>query len=117
MNPGPRTQGPELRTLDPRNEWWSPPSSAYAAAPGGNTRDGLSCPAWQSIVPSMPPERQFLVDEKGKARAVVLPIDEYRRLLEKAGDAEDLALIESRRSEPDIFVKSVDELDALLAGD
>ena len=43
--------------------------------------------------------------------------EEYRRLLERLGDAEDLALIEERRSEPDMFVSSVDELNALLAGD
>jgi hypothetical protein len=62
-------------------------------------------------------ERQFIVDEKGRAKAVVLPIEEYSRLLERVGDAEDLALIEQRRKEPDLFVSSVDELNALLPGD
>jgi hypothetical protein len=62
-------------------------------------------------------ERQFIVDEKGRAKAVVLTIEEYSRLLERVGDAEDLALIEQRRKEPDLFVSSVDELNALLPGD
>jgi hypothetical protein len=61
--------------------------------------------------------REFIVDENGPAKAVVLTIQEYKELLERLGDAEDLALIERRRSEPDIFVSSVDELNALLAGD
>jgi len=65
----------------------------------------------------MATQRQFIVDEKGRAKAVVLPIDEYKRLLERLGDAEDLALIEERRSEPDVFLSSVDELNALLPGD
>jgi len=62
-------------------------------------------------------ERQFIVDEKGRPKAVVLGIEEYKRLLERLGDAEDLALIEQRRREPDLFVASVDELNALLPGD
>ena len=65
----------------------------------------------------MASQRQFIVDEKGRPKAVVLAIEEYRRLLERVGDAEDLALIEERRSEPDLFVSSVDELNELLAGD
>ncbi len=65
----------------------------------------------------MATQRQFIVDEKGRAKAVVLSIEEYKRLLERLGDAEDLALIEERRSEPDMFVSSVDELNALLPGD
>jgi hypothetical protein len=65
----------------------------------------------------MASQRQFIVDDQGRPKAVVLPIEEYRHLLERLGDAEDLALIEERRSEPDLFVSSVDELNALLAGD
>ena len=61
--------------------------------------------------------RQFIVDEKGRPKAVVLGIEEYKRLLERLGDAQDLQLIERRRSERDLFVTSVDELDALLPGD
>ena len=40
--------------------------------------------------------RSFVVDENGKRTAVVLPIEEYERLLE---DLEDLALIAQRRNE------------------
>ena len=65
----------------------------------------------------MASQRQFIVDDQGRPKAVVLSIEEYRRLLERLGDADDLALIEERRSEPDMFVSSVDELNALLAGD
>lgn len=64
----------------------------------------------------MASQRQFIVDEKGRPRAVVLAIEEYRRLLERLGDADDLALIEQRRGEPDLLVSSVDELNELLAG-
>jgi hypothetical protein len=48
--------------------------------------------------------RQFIVDEEGRAKAVVLSIEEYNRLLERLGDADELALIEERRSEPDMFL-------------
>jgi hypothetical protein len=61
--------------------------------------------------------REFIVDENGRAKAVVLTIEEYRSLIERLGDAEDLALIEARRGEPDVFISSADELNALLAGD
>ena len=40
---------------------------------------------------------QYLVDEKGKKTAVVLPIKEYEELLE---DLQDLALIAEQRHEP-----------------
>ena len=61
--------------------------------------------------------RQFIVDEKGRPKAVVLPIEEYRQLLERLGDAADLALIAERRDEPDTFVSSVDELNAVVSRD
>lgn len=41
--------------------------------------------------------RQYLLDEKGKKTAVVLPIREYEGLLE---DIHDLALVAERREEP-----------------
>jgi PHD/YefM family antitoxin component YafN of YafNO toxin-antitoxin module len=41
--------------------------------------------------------RSFVVDENGKRTAVMLPIEEYERLLE---DLEDLAVIAQRRHEP-----------------
>lgn len=40
---------------------------------------------------------QYLTDEKGDRTAVVLPIDEYEKILE---DLEDLAVVAERRDEP-----------------
>ena len=46
----------------------------------------------------MPREKiRFLVDEKGRKQAVVLPIKEYEELL---ADLADLAIIAERRGEP-----------------
>lgn len=42
-------------------------------------------------------KKQYIVDEKGRKTAVVLPIQEYEQLLE---DLEDLAIIAERRNEP-----------------
>ncbi len=42
---------------------------------------------------------QYLTDETGKKTAVLLPIEEYERLLE---DLEDLAAIAERREEPTV---------------
>ncbi|HEY5893626.1 MAG TPA: hypothetical protein VIT91_10385 [Chthoniobacterales bacterium] len=42
---------------------------------------------------------QYLTDEAGRKTAVLLPIDEYERLLE---DLEDLAAIAERRNEPTV---------------
>ena len=42
---------------------------------------------------------QYLTDEAGKKTAVLLPIEEYERLLE---DLEDLAAIAERREEPTV---------------
>jgi PHD/YefM family antitoxin component YafN of YafNO toxin-antitoxin module len=39
---------------------------------------------------------QYVTDEKGDKRAVILPIEEYHELLE---DLEDLAVIAERRDE------------------
>ncbi len=41
--------------------------------------------------------RYFIVDEKGSRAAIVIPIDEYERLLE---EVEDLAIIAERKNEP-----------------
>ncbi len=41
--------------------------------------------------------KQFIVDEKGRKTAIILPIKEYEELL---GDLEDLATIAERRNEP-----------------
>ncbi len=54
---------------------------------------------------------QYIVDERGKRTAVVLPIDDYRRLLE---DVHDLAVVAERRDEPTI---SLEELKRRLRGE
>ena len=40
---------------------------------------------------------RYLVDERGRKRSVVLPINDYRELLE---DLSDLAIIAERKNEP-----------------
>ena len=42
-------------------------------------------------------KRKFIVDERGRKKAVLLPIREYQELME---DLEDLAIIAERREEP-----------------
>ena len=42
---------------------------------------------------------QYVTDEKGKKKAVILPISEFEELLE---DIEDLATVAERREEPTI---------------
>ena len=42
---------------------------------------------------------QYVVDKKGKKTAVMIPIDEYKELLE---DLHDLAIIAERRDEPTV---------------
>lgn len=54
---------------------------------------------------------QFIIDENGKKRAVVLPFRDYQRLLE---DLHDLSVIAERRQEPTI---SLEELKRRLRGD
>ncbi len=54
---------------------------------------------------------QYIVDEKGKRTAVVLAIDDYRRLLE---DLHDLAVVAERRDEPTV---SMEELKRRLRAD
>ena len=44
-------------------------------------------------------KRSYVVDENGNRTAVMLPIDEYKRLLE---DLQDLAIIAQRRVEPTV---------------
>ncbi len=40
---------------------------------------------------------QYLTDERGERTAIVLPIEDYEKLLE---DLEDLAVVAERREEP-----------------
>jgi len=42
---------------------------------------------------------KYIVDEKGRKTAVIIPIKEYRRLME---DLHDLAVVAERRHEPTI---------------
>jgi PHD/YefM family antitoxin component YafN of YafNO toxin-antitoxin module len=44
-------------------------------------------------------KKQFLVDEKGRRTAVVLPIEEYERLLEAEEDLADLRAADEARAE------------------
>ena len=53
--------------------------------------------------------KQFLTDAEGKRTAVVLPIEEYERLLE---DLHDLSVAAERQDEPTI---TLDELKRRLA--
>ena len=54
---------------------------------------------------------QYITDKSGKKTAVILPIQEFQKLLE---DIEDLAAVAERREEPSI---SHDELLAELRRD
>jgi len=44
-------------------------------------------------------EKKFIVDDKGRKSAVIVPIEEYKELLE---DLHDLAIVAERRSEQTI---------------
>jgi PHD/YefM family antitoxin component YafN of YafNO toxin-antitoxin module len=55
--------------------------------------------------------KQFLVDESGKKKAVVLSLEEYEELLE---DLHDLAIIAERKDEPTV---SFDEIKKRLKAD
>ncbi len=47
---------------------------------------------------------QYVIDEKGRKKAVIIPIEEYEELLE---DLHDLAVIAERRDEPTIDFEGV----------
>jgi hypothetical protein len=47
---------------------------------------------------------QYIVDQRGKKTAVVLPIEGYRRLLE---DLHDLAVVAERRDEPTVTLEEL----------
>ncbi len=53
---------------------------------------------------------QFLTDAQGHKTAVVLPIEEFRALVDYLEDLEDRNLIEARKSEPRIAIASLEEL-------
>ena len=51
---------------------------------------------------------EFITDEHGEKKSVILPINEFEELLE---DFEDLAIVAERRDEPTVSHKElVDEL-------
>ena len=61
---------------------------------------------------------QFLVDANGQRTAVVLPLQDFRALVERLEELEDLRLIEERKNEPTIPISSLDDLLAdVEAGD
>ena len=43
---------------------------------------------------------QYVVDKRGRRRAVQLPLNEFRRLIELCEDLEDIAHLKSHRHEP-----------------
>jgi hypothetical protein len=47
---------------------------------------------------------QYIVDQRGKKTAVVLPMEGYRRLLE---DLHDLAVVAERRDEPTVTLEEL----------
>ena len=53
---------------------------------------------------------QFLVDTAGRKTAVVLSIDDFRALIERLEELEDLRLIEERKSESRIDMSSLEDL-------
>ncbi|MBP4140860.1 hypothetical protein MW871_10280 [Flavobacterium sp. I-SCBP12n] len=46
-------------------------------------------------------ETQFLTDEKGNRTAVVLPIKQYNKMIEKLEDLEDVRLYDEAKKEDD----------------
>lgn len=56
-------------------------------------------------------DTQFIIDESGTKKAVILPMEDYEELLE---DIHDLAIIAERKDEPTI---SFDELKKRLKAD
>jgi hypothetical protein len=52
---------------------------------------------------------QFLTDEKGKKTAVVLPVKQYNKLLEKLEDLEDVKLYDEAKKNDDGFRISIDD--------
>ena len=47
---------------------------------------------------------QFIVDESGRKKAVILPIEDYEELLE---DLHDLAVIAERKDEPAVSFNEI----------
>ncbi len=54
---------------------------------------------------------QFIIDQSGKKKAVVIPLEDYKKMLE---DLHDLSIVAERRHESTV---SLDELKKRLAAD
>ena len=54
-------------------------------------------------------ETQFLTDKKGNRTAVVLPIKEYNKMIEKLEDLEDVRLYDEAKRDDDGYRISIDE--------
>ena len=54
-------------------------------------------------------ETQFLTDKKGNRTAVVLPIKQYNKMIEKLEDLEDVRLYDEAKKEDDGYRISIDE--------
>ncbi|SFD40186.1 hypothetical protein [Flavobacterium phragmitis] len=52
---------------------------------------------------------QFITDEEGNRTAVLLPIKQYNKLLEKLEDLEDVKLYDEAKRNDDGFRISIDE--------
>ena len=54
-------------------------------------------------------ETQFLTDKKGNRTAVVLPIKEYNKMIEKLEDLEDVRLYDEAKRDDDGYRISFDD--------
>ena len=54
-------------------------------------------------------ETQFLTDNKGNRMAVVLPIKQYNKMIEKLEDLEDVRLYDEAKREDDGYRIPIDE--------
>jgi hypothetical protein len=88
---------------------WLSSSFAQSSADRPDRRS-LSTGRWSHAIES-PMSAQYVSDEAGRRTAVLLPIEDYERLLE---DLQDLAAIAERRDEPTV---SHDDLVAELKRD
>jgi len=47
------------------------------------------------------PGQQFITDDQGKKVAVILPIDEYKKMMEELEELEDIRLYDQAKKEDD----------------
>jgi PHD/YefM family antitoxin component YafN of YafNO toxin-antitoxin module len=60
----------------------------------------------QTVRKERPYDHDYLVDKHGTKKAIIVPIEEYKELLE---DLHDLAVIAERRNEPTVPFEEVIE--------